>query len=70
VKVPAKNAAALSEAMSNLASNSALREALSQKARMAAVDFGVEAVADRLAKLYARLAEGKQTQHQSVRAAV
>jgi len=70
VKVPAKNAAALSEAMINLASNSALREALSQKARMAAVDFGVDAVADRLAKLYARLAEGKQTQHQSVRAAV
>jgi glycosyltransferase involved in cell wall biosynthesis len=70
VKVPVKNAATLAEAMVNLERNVALREALSQKARTAAVDFGVDAVADRLAGLYARLAVGNQTQSQSLGAAV
>jgi D-inositol-3-phosphate glycosyltransferase len=70
IKVPVKNVAAMAEAMVNLARNGALREALSQKARAAANDFGVDAVADRLAKLYLRLADRDQTQPQSVGAAV
>lgn len=70
VKVAVRNAPALAEAMLNLARNDALRDALSQKARTAAVDFGVDAVAERLSTLYTRLAEGKQIQAQSVGAAV
>ncbi len=70
VKVPVKNAAAMADGMLNLARNGALLEALSQKARTAAIDFGVDAVADRLSRLYEGLAEGKQTQSQRVGAPV
>ena len=70
IKVPARNATALGDAMLNLARNTAQREALSQRARTAAVDFGVDAVAERLSKLYARLADNNQTQSQSVGAAI
>jgi glycosyltransferase involved in cell wall biosynthesis len=70
VKVPVKNPTALAEAMVRFAQNQALRETLSQKARAAAVDFGVDAVADRLTKLYARLADRDETQAQRVGAAV
>ena len=70
VKVPKKNPVALAEAMVRLARNDALRETLSQKARTAAIDFGVDAVAERLTNLYVRLAEGAQTQSQRVGAAV
>jgi glycosyltransferase involved in cell wall biosynthesis len=70
LKVPPRNPVALSEAMVRLARNDALRETLSQKARSAAIDFGVDAVAERLTNLYVRLAEGDQTQSQRVGAAV
>ncbi len=70
VKVPVKDPAALADAMTRLARDDGLRQALSQKARTAAVDFGVDAVAERLTRLYARLADRDQTQAQSVGAAV
>jgi glycosyltransferase involved in cell wall biosynthesis len=70
VKVRVKDAAALADAMTQLARDDARRQALSQKARTAAVDFGVDAVAERLTRLYARLADRDQTQAQSVGAAV
>jgi glycosyltransferase involved in cell wall biosynthesis len=70
VKVPVKNPAAMAEAMINLGRNAAQCEALSQKARTAAIDFGVDAVADRLSKLYENLAEGKQSQTERVGATV
>ena len=56
VKVPAKNAQALGGAMIDLARNDVLRESLAAKSRLAALDFGVDAVADRLSGLYERLA--------------
>jgi glycosyltransferase involved in cell wall biosynthesis len=70
VKVPVKNATALADAMVRLAKDEPLRQGLSQKARVAAVDFGVDAVAERLTKLYARLADRDETQVQGVRATV
>ena len=60
VKVPIKDPEALAQAMLSLAGNPALLDALSRKARTAAIEFGVDAVADRLARLYARLAEGER----------
>jgi glycosyltransferase involved in cell wall biosynthesis len=66
VKVPPKDPAALADAMIRIAGNPALREALSQKARAAAVDFGVDAVAERLTGLYTRLADRKQAHAQQV----
>jgi glycosyltransferase involved in cell wall biosynthesis len=66
VKVPPKDPAALAEAMLRLAGDPALREALSRKARSAAVDFGVDAVAERLTGLYTRLADRKQPHAQRV----
>jgi glycosyltransferase involved in cell wall biosynthesis len=70
VKVPVKNPAALAEAMVRFAQNQALRETLAQKARVAAVDFGVDAVAERLTRLYARLAARDAKQAERVGAAV
>ena len=66
VKVPPKDPAALADAMIRIAGNPALREALSQKARAAAVDFGVDAVAEHLTGLYTRLADRKQAHAQQV----
>jgi glycosyltransferase involved in cell wall biosynthesis len=56
VKVPPANAPALAQAMVDLSRDDARREALSAKARTAAVDFGVDAVAERLTRLYMKLA--------------
>ncbi len=58
VKVPAKNPQALAQAMLSFARDPAMREALSEKARRAAVDFGADAVAERLTGLYTRVASG------------
>jgi glycosyltransferase involved in cell wall biosynthesis len=66
VKVPPKNAAELAKAMIELARNDALREGLSQKARMAAAEFGVESVADRLTRLYTRIAKADQVHSERV----
>jgi glycosyltransferase involved in cell wall biosynthesis len=66
VKVPPKDPDALADAMLGLARNDAQREALSQKARTAAVDFGVDAVAERLTRLYARLADREPAHAQQV----
>jgi glycosyltransferase involved in cell wall biosynthesis len=70
VKVPVKDVAKLAEAMLGLGSNKALLDSLSQKARVAANDLGVDAVADRLATLYMKLADRDQVQAAAVRAAV
>lgn len=59
LKVPPKDSAALAKAMIKIAQDAPLRETLSRKARAAAVDFGVDAVAARLARVYARLAQGQ-----------
>jgi len=56
VKVPPANAAALAQAMIDLARDNTRREALSVRASKAAVEFGVDAVAERLTRLYTRLA--------------
>jgi len=68
IKVPPKNAAALAQGMITMAQNKSQREALSQKARTAAIDFGVDAVAERLTRLYMRMAEPDNAS-QKVRAA-
>jgi D-inositol-3-phosphate glycosyltransferase len=68
IKVPPKDAPALAQGMISLAGNNALREALSQKARTAAIDFGVNAVAERLTGLYTRIAERDDAASQRVRA--
>ncbi len=62
VKVPVKNPPELAKAMIALAKNPQQLAALSQQARAAAVDFGVNAVAQRLSKLYMRLAEGERVE--------
>lgn len=56
VTVPPANAAAMAQAMIDLSRDTARREALSIQARKAAQDFGVDAVAERLTRLYARVA--------------
>jgi glycosyltransferase involved in cell wall biosynthesis len=56
VKVPPANAAALAQAMIELARDNTRREALSVRASKAAVEFGVDAVAERLTRLYTRVA--------------
>ncbi len=56
IKVPPGNPEALGAAMLHLARDEGARAALSRKARQAAVDFGVDAVAARLCSLYERLA--------------
>jgi len=60
VKVPVKNPQALAQSMLSFASNPAMLEALSKKARTAATDFGVDAIAERLSRLYMQLAEGER----------
>jgi glycosyltransferase involved in cell wall biosynthesis len=70
VKVPPRNPAALAEAMLTLARNPSQREALSQRARSASIEFGVDAVAERLTGLYARLADPQHAQNQQVGEAV
>jgi D-inositol-3-phosphate glycosyltransferase len=57
LKVPHKNPQALAKAMTELAGNGELRRSLAEKARQSAVEFGVDAVADRLGSLYERLAK-------------
>ena len=56
VKVPPANAAVLAQAMIELARDNTRREALSVRASKAAVEFGVDAVAERLTRLYTRVA--------------
>ena len=60
--VPVRNPGALAQAMTELASNDARRTALSERAHSAAAEFGVDAVAERLAGIYWRLAQGQQQQ--------
>jgi glycosyltransferase involved in cell wall biosynthesis len=60
VKVPPKNPAELAKKMLEVAQNQALREALSKKVYAASIDFGVDAVAERLSRLYIRIANGEQ----------
>jgi phenylacetate-CoA ligase len=55
VKVPPANAPALAQAMVELYRDDARREMLSQQAHKAALEFGVDAVAERLSRLYARV---------------
>jgi len=69
VKVPPKDPAALSKAMSELARNDAMRAALSQKARTAAIDFSVDSVAERLTQLYVQVAQPDHASSQRVSAA-
>jgi glycosyltransferase involved in cell wall biosynthesis len=69
IKVPPKDVPALAQGMISLVRNYALREALSQKARTAAIDFGVNAVAERLTRLYLRIAERDDAASQRLRAA-
>jgi len=66
VKVPQKNPAELAKAMIEFARNDALRKSLSQKARTVAVEFGVQSVADRLTRLYTRLAKADQMHSERV----
>jgi glycosyltransferase involved in cell wall biosynthesis len=68
IKVPPKDPVALTTAMVELARNNAVREGLSKKARAAGIDFGVDAVAERLARLYARVAAPGHARPQPVRA--
>jgi len=56
VKVPPANAAAMAQAMVDLHRDDARRKTLSQQAQKAALEFGVDAVAERLSRLYARVA--------------
>jgi glycosyltransferase involved in cell wall biosynthesis len=70
LKVPPRSPVALAEAMLTLARNPSQREALSQRARSASIDFGVDAVAERLTGLYARLADPQHAQNQQVGEAV
>jgi glycosyltransferase involved in cell wall biosynthesis len=55
VKVPPADVAAMAQAMIDLSRDNTRREALSLQARKAAQDFGVDAVAERLTRLYARV---------------
>jgi glycosyltransferase involved in cell wall biosynthesis len=66
VKVPQKNPAELAKAMVEFARNDALRQSLSQKARTAAKEFGVDAVADRLTRLYTRIGNADQMHSERV----
>jgi glycosyltransferase involved in cell wall biosynthesis len=56
----------MAKAMIEFARNDALRKSLSQKARAASVEFGVESVADRLTRLYTRLANADQMHSERV----
>jgi glycosyltransferase involved in cell wall biosynthesis len=69
VKVPPANAAALAQAMIDLSRDNTRREALSIQARKAAQDFGVDAVAERLTRLYARVAAERGSSRQASPAA-
>jgi glycosyltransferase involved in cell wall biosynthesis len=69
VKVPPANAAAMAQAMIDLARDNTRREALSIQARKAAQDFGVDAVAERLTRLYARVAAERGSSRQASPAA-
>jgi glycosyltransferase involved in cell wall biosynthesis len=68
VKVPPNAAPSLAQAMINIATDPGMRQALAQKARTAALDFGCEAVAERLTRLYLRMAERQDTAPQRVTA--
>jgi glycosyltransferase involved in cell wall biosynthesis len=69
LKVPAANAAAMAQAMIDLALDTTRRESLSAQARKAAQDFGVDAVAERLTRLYARVAAERGGSRQTSTAA-
>jgi glycosyltransferase involved in cell wall biosynthesis len=69
VKVPPANAPAMAQAMIELSRDNTRREALSIQARKAAQDFGVDAVAERLARLYARVAAERGSSRQTSPAA-
>jgi glycosyltransferase involved in cell wall biosynthesis len=69
VKVPPADAAALAQAMIDLSRDATRREALSLQARKAAQDFGVDAVAERLTRLYARVAAERGSSRQTSSAA-
>jgi glycosyltransferase involved in cell wall biosynthesis len=68
IKVPPNNAVELAKGMTALAQNSTLREGLIQKAYAAAIEFGVDAVAERLSRLYERIADARQIGPARVRA--
>jgi len=70
VKVPPGDSAALAAGMVKLARDDTLRESLSQKARAAATEFGVDAVAERLTTLYERLADREPLRARQIDAAV
>ncbi|HEY6454176.1 MAG TPA: glycosyltransferase [Steroidobacteraceae bacterium] len=69
VKIPAANAAAMAQAMIDLSRDNTRREALSIQARKAAQEFGVDAVAERLTRLYARVAAERGASRQASPAA-
>jgi glycosyltransferase involved in cell wall biosynthesis len=69
VKVPPTDAAAMAQAMIELSRDNTRRDALSLQARKAAQDFGVDAVAERLTRLYARVAAERGGSRQTSSAA-
>jgi glycosyltransferase involved in cell wall biosynthesis len=69
VKVPPADAAAMAQAMIDLSADNTRRDALSLQARKAAQDFGVDAVAERLTRLYARVAAERGGSRQTSSAA-
>ena len=60
VKVPPGSPRALAEGMLSLARDRAKREALSERARAAAVDFAADTVAESLTRLYERVSRGER----------
>jgi glycosyltransferase involved in cell wall biosynthesis len=64
IKVAPRNAEALAQTMFDFASNPSRAAALSARARAAAIEFSVDAVADRLSGIYERLAQREQVQTQ------
>ena len=70
IKVPAGQPDALAEGMLRLGRDHELRRTLGERARVASVDFGVQAVADRLSGLYERLARGDSVRAPASRVAV
>jgi glycosyltransferase involved in cell wall biosynthesis len=60
IKVPEHDPEALAAAMLRLAGDPAELAALSAKAAKAAIEFGVDATAERLTQLYTRLAKGER----------
>jgi glycosyltransferase involved in cell wall biosynthesis len=68
IKVPPKNPVELAKAMIDIAQNTTLREALTQKVYAASIEFGVDAVAERLSRLYLRVADARQLGPERMRA--